>query len=149
MSALLLPVLAEKQAKGWPEHPTGRMALYLPAPEIFGQPYPTDAHFAAYSVPTQPRRLARADALLALAEQGGVPMVLAVFDLDAPDHQATERWLAEQLLRLEILGQQHPGLFAYRTRGGYRLLWRLEPPLVLQAPQDALSWKLRYQRWCC
>lgn len=149
MSALLLPLLAEKRASGWPQHVTGRAALYLPAPDIFGRIYTTDAHFAAYSVPAQPRRLARTDALLALAPRGGVPMVLAVFDLDAPDHQATETWFTEQLLLLETLRSQHPGLFVYRTRGGYRLLWRLEPPHVLRSPEDAQAWKLRYQRWCC
>lgn len=146
---LLLPVLADKRSNAWPEHPQGRPALYLPPAEVFGQPYATDAHFAAYSVPQVPRRLATAEALVQLAAQGGVPMVLAVFDLDAPDHQATEGWLDEQLSKFDALWEQHPGLFVYRTRGGYRLVWRLAEPFVLRDLGDAARWRRRYQRWCC
>lgn len=146
---LLLPVLADKHARGWPEHETGRPALYLQVADALTRQWSTDAHFAAYSVPAQPRRLARPEALAALAEQGGVPMVLAVFDLDAPDHKATDAWFAEQLPKLDALPQRHPGLFAYRTRGGYRLVWRLAAPFVLGLAGDAARWRRLYQRWCC
>lgn len=146
---LLLPVLADKRSNAWPEHPAGRPALYLPPAELFEQPYPTDAHFAAYSVPRVPRRLATAEALARMASQGGVPMVLAVFDLDAPDHQATEAWLDEQLPKFDALWEQHPGLFVYRTRGGYRLVWRLSEPFVLRDLGEAARWRRQYQRWCC
>lgn len=146
---LLLPVLAEKRANAWPEHPQGRPAVYMPPAEVFVQHYPTDAHYAAYSVPGVPRRLATAEALVQLADQGGVPMVLAVFDLDAPDHQATEGWLDEQLQKFDALWEQHPGMFVYRTRGGYRLVWRLSEPFVLLDPGDGARWRRRYQRWCC
>ena len=147
--SLLLPVLADKHAKGWPEHEIGRPAVYLPASEAFTRRWSTDAHVAAYSVPARPRRLARAEALAALAGEGGIPMVLAVFDLDAPDHQATEDWFAEQWPRVDAVQLLHPGLFAYRTRGGYRLVWRLAVPYVLRSAQDAAEWRRLYQRWCC
>jgi P4 family phage/plasmid primase-like protien len=147
--SLLLPVLADKHAKGWPEHEIGRPAVYLPTSEAFTRRWSTDAHLAAYSVPAHPRRLARAEALTALAAEGGIPMVLAVFDLDAPDHQATEDWFAEQWPRVDAVQLRHPGLFAYRTRGGYRLVWRLAVPYVLRSVQDAADWRRLYQRWCC
>jgi P4 family phage/plasmid primase-like protien len=146
---LLLPVLADKRAKGWPESPLGRPALYMPPAEVFGRRYSTDAHCAAYSVPDRPRRLATPEALVQLAPQGGVPMVLTVFDLDAPSHQVTGRWLDEQLPKFEFLQEQHPGLFTYRTRGGYRLVWRLDQPVVLRDRVDASRWRYRYLRWCC
>lgn len=147
--SLLLPVLADKHAKGWPEHEIGRPAVYLQTSEAFTRRWSTDAHVAAYSVPAHPRRLARAEALTTLAAEGGIPMVLAVFDLDAPDHQATEDWFAEQWPRVDAVQLRHPGLFAYRTRGGYRLVWRLAVPYVLRSVQDAADWRRLYQRWCC
>jgi P4 family phage/plasmid primase-like protien len=146
---LLLPVLADKRANAWPEHPQGRPALYLKPAEVFERHYPTDAHYAAYSVPRVPRRLATQEAIVQLADQGGVPMVLAVFDLDAPAHQATEAWLEEQLPKFDALWEPHPGMFVYRTRGGYRLLWQLDEPFVLRDLGDAARWRRRYQRWCC
>src|ERR1043165_8726655 len=138
---LLLPVLANRWATGWPEHPQRRPALYMPPAEVFGKLYPTDAHCAAYSVPYLPRRLATPEALVQLAPRGGVPMVMTVFDLDAPCHQVSEGWLDEQLPKFEFLQEQHPGLFTYRTRGGYRLVWRLDQPVVLRDRVDASRWR--------
>jgi P4 family phage/plasmid primase-like protien len=147
--APFIPVLTDKHSKGWPEHEVGRLAVYMPLEDALERRWPSDAHFASYSVPAQPRRLARAEAVLAMADRGGIPMVLAVFDLDAPDHQATEAWADGQLEGIESARRAHPGLFAYRTRGGYRLVWRLGAPVVLRTGDCSARWRLRYQRWCC
>lgn len=148
-AAPFIPVLTDKHSKGWPEHEVGRLAVYMPLEDALERRWPSDAHFASYSVPAQPRRLARAEAVLAMADRGGIPMVLAVFDLDAPDHQATEAWVDGQLEGIEAARRAHPGLFAYRTRGGYRLVWRLGTPLVLHTGDCSARWRLQYQRWCC
>lgn len=144
-----IPVLTDKHSKGWPEHEVGRPAVYMPLEEALERRWSSDAHFAAYSAAAQPRRLARPEALQAMAERGGIPMVLAVFDLDAPDHQATEAWVVGQEGGLEAARRAHPGLFAYRTRGGYRLVWRLGTPMVLRSNDCAARWRHRYHRWCC
>lgn len=148
-AAPYVPVLTDKHSKGWPEHEIGRPAVYMSLAEALERRWISDAHFAAYSAPALPRRLARPEAILAMADRGGIAMVLAVFDLDAPDHQASEEWLVRQEEGIEAARRAHPGLFTYRTRGGYRLVWRLGAPLVLQTADCAGQWRLRYQRWCC
>lgn len=148
IDSLLIPVLADKRANSWPLYPQGQPALYLPLAEAFGRLYATDAHFAAYSVPQLLRRLAKDEALVRLAEQGGVPMVLFVTDVDAPGHVATEAWWQAEQAKLAALAQVHPGLFAYRTRGGYRIVYVLAVPVVLLGAADKEAWKRRYWRWC-
>ncbi len=144
-----VPVLTDKQSKGWPEHEVGRPAMYMPLFEALERRWSSDAHFASYSAPGQPRRLARPESILAMADRGGIAMVLAVFDLDAPDHKASEEWGVGQLESIEAARRAHPGLFVYQTRGGYRLVWRLGTPVLLRTAECAGRWRLRYQRWCC
>lgn len=144
-----VPVLTDKLSKGWPEHEVGRPAVYMPLFEALERRWSSDAHFAAYSAPGQPRRLARPEAIVAMAGRGGIAMVLAVFDLDAPEHKASEGWVVSQLEGIEEARRVHPGLFVYRTRGGYRLVWRLGTPVMLLTAECSGRWRLRYQRWCC
>ena len=144
-----IPVLTDKHSKGWPEHEVGRPAVYMPLADALERRWSSDAHFAAYSAPAQPRRLARPEAIVAMADNGGIAMALAVFDIDAPAHQATDAWVVSQAGGIEAARRAHPGLFTYRTRGGYRLVWRLGAPMVLRTAECGARWRLQYQRWCC
>ena len=82
---ILVPVLPNARLRAWPKHEQGGRAEYLPFADAMSRPYATDAHFAAYSVPSVTRRLG-VDGLLnedARAQlEGAVRMVLAVFDVD-------------------------------------------------------------------
>lgn len=113
----LLPVLATRYVRGWPEHEDGRVqptSLW----DLLTREYDTDAHFAGYSSP-QPHRLT-----IEAAERVAVSMTVLVLDIDAPEHRATEDWRRDLTRRAEAL----PGEpFGYWTRNGARLLYRLAP----------------------
>jgi len=113
----LLPVLATRYVRGWPEHVDGRVEPTDLA-DLLTREYPTDAHFAAYSSP-QPHRLT-----IEAAERVAVSMTVLVLDVDAPEHQASPDWRRDLARRAETL----PGEpFGYWTRNGARLVYRLEP----------------------
>jgi hypothetical protein len=88
----------------------------------------------------------------------GVPMVLAVFDVDCEashkasggggEAQASDLWWQGQMAKLKVLTHVHPDSFAYRTRGGYRLVYFLPEPHFLRSPDDAALWSFSYLTWC-
>jgi hypothetical protein len=147
--------MPHKRIRAWPKTERGERLKYLPVQAALPQPYPTDAHFAAYSLPELPRRLGvdalrDPDARARVAD--GVPMVLAVFDVDCAEaHQgdpsSVDAWWLEELGKLQCLGERHPGGFVYRTRGGYRIVYRLPAPTVLRDDADAQAWTARYCAW--
>src|SRR5262249_36221482 len=128
---------------------------YVALNEALTSDFPTDAHFATYSCPAVERRLCLGalTSPRALAELGGhVPMVLAVFDVDCVeahggDAAATDSWwIAEGEKTAALLGVP-PGGFVYRTRGGYRIVYRLLGPPPLRDENDAAAWSLGYLGW--
>lgn len=143
---VLIPVLGDKFARGWPENKVGEPATYAPLSFVLRSRYRTDAHFAAYSVPGIKRRLAaEVEVFARLAD--GVTMLLFVADVDGPNHKCTDEWWNEQRPKIERLLADHPGAFVYRTRGGYRLIYVLADPQVLRSVADADLWELRYEAW--
>ncbi|MBI3272218.1 MAG: hypothetical protein HYZ53_24715 [Planctomycetes bacterium] len=159
-----VPVLLHAHLRGWPKNEKGGSALYLTLGDALARAFPTDAHFCAYSFRRIARRLT-SEALspatrskLGMRPRQGVPMVAAVFDVDAeaahaatggtPGTTAGDDWWVGELPKLDALAAAHPGLFFYRTRGGYRVLGVLPEPFVLCAPADAEAWKIRYWSWC-
>lgn len=113
----LLPVLATRYVRGWPEHEDGRVTP-TGLVDLLTREYDTDAHFAGYSSP-QANRLT-----IEAAERVAVAMTVLVLDIDAPEHRATEDWRRDLTRRCESL----PGEpFGYWTRNGARLLYRLAP----------------------
>jgi hypothetical protein len=150
----MVPVLGSTSARSWPLHERGAFARYMRASEALTARHATDAHFAAYSLPDQPRRLATV-AVDRVPE--GVPMVLAVFDVDCgaahaagggAQGEADVAWWEGELRKIGVLLAAHPGGFVYRTRGGYRLVYALADPVVLRSPDDGTRWKSKYVAWC-
>jgi P4 family phage/plasmid primase-like protien len=140
---LRLPVLASAETPGWPKHHDAPRIGYVDAADIFERYWPSDAHFAAYSVPGVEHRLTL-DAIGRLPR--GWPMVLLVVDVDGPGHKREPAWWAGELLKLEALADAHPGGFFYATRGGYRLVYRLASPVVIRTVDDKEAWRERYRR---
>ena len=140
---LRLPVLASAETLGWPKHSDAPRIGYVDAADIFERSWPSDAHFAAYSVPGVEHRLTL-DAIGRLP--GGWPMVLLVVDVDGPGHKRESAWWADELLKLEALAAAHPGGFFYATRGGYRLVYRLASPVMIRTVDDKEAWRERYRR---
>jgi len=142
-SPLPLPVLPHAEVLGWPKHNDAPEIGYVDAAEAFTRTWPSDAHFAAYSVPGVRRRLTL-DAVGGLA--GGWPMVLFVVDVDGPGHKRTPEWWADEQTKIAALLAAHPGGFVYATRGGYRLVYALASPFVVRTIDDKEAWRLRYRR---
>lgn len=149
LSTVILP---HRSFKAWPTHEQGGRALYLPLGEALTREWEGHAHFAAYHVPTVLRRL---DKQAIHHISSGVTMHLAIYDIDCPAvHRATggdgkspasDEWWQEQLARFQ---QLPPGFFAYRTRGGARLIWRRSPVIILREDKDADAWAGLYVREC-
>jgi hypothetical protein len=145
-AAVAIPVFASKFAAGWPEHEDGDPAQYLALADALTTEHATDAHFATYSVPSIERRLATEYAFARV--DGGVPMVLFVVDVEPDGHApVTPEWWSGEHEKLERLLGDHPRGFVYRTRGGYRIVYRLGEPFVLASLADAERWKLTYLAW--
>jgi len=100
-----------------------------------------DAHFAAYSYPELSHRLKR-EAI----GQAKPRMVLAVFDVDAPEHNAMPEWRAEQGSKITSLLSVHSGGFVYTTRGGYRLVYGTD--YLIEDAADERTWTALYGEWC-
>ncbi|MBI3325181.1 MAG: hypothetical protein HYZ81_00550, partial [Nitrospinae bacterium] len=114
MPPLLMPICLGQTQRAWPKHPDALPVSYLPLHIALTKLFSTDAHLATYSVPTWPRRLSRT-AVGHPQFPDGVPMVLAVFDVDCPashktpdPHEADARW-GEEREKLGALHAHHPG----------------------------------------
>lgn len=147
-NSVKLPHFFNHRSKGWPDNPEGAAAAYDSLGTILTRRFTTDRHFAAYSVPSIGRRL-NAAAIGHAEIPGGVPMVLAVFDCDAPEHQFTTEWWAGEQPKLEALRATHTTTFVYRSRGGYRIVGGFLPePIVLRSAADAEIWRRFYYQQC-
>ncbi len=105
--------------------------------------YSTDAHFAAYRAPNG-RRLSRH----AIDELGALELAVIVFDVDGPNHQATDEWRRELRVKVQSLATKHPGPYYYETRGGARIVYRQGEPTVLRNQADAKAWSREYAVAC-
>ena len=149
------PVLRDQKIRSWPKFPNGGSAEYTTLPVALTREYVTDAHVGAYAAPSLPRRLGTEALLKPEAREvlpDGVAMVLAVFDVDCPDaHRgdphAADAWWLDETEKITALLAAHPAGFVYRTRGGYRLVYRLPGPVVLRNGIDAEGWSIRYCGW--
>lgn len=157
---LPVPIIRGQTQRSWPKHVDARPVAYHTLTTVLTTPYPYDAHMAAYSAPTWPYRLS--SGALDPEARGrlpdGVAMVLAAFDIDCPSsHRATggsgeaaasEAWWQAELRKVEALAQTHPPPYAYRSRGGYRLIYRLPEPYLLRDPTERKVWSACYLAWC-
>jgi hypothetical protein len=139
-----LPLIPSPRTYSYPKEsdkaPTVR---YFPLDAILTRAWTTDAHTTAYSVETHPYRLSRD----AVAFDGGVVMVVFIADVDGPEHVASDDWWLEELAKLDALRREFPGAFIYRTRGGYRILYLLPSPRVLDSSEAVERWRSDYLSW--
>jgi hypothetical protein len=147
MSDLLIPIFQHRKVRSWPKYEYEDAVDYAKLDEALDTPFETDAHFAGYSVPALPRRLHKtAPAKLdELGEQ--VRMVLAAFDCDGPNHTCPDNWWTVEKVKLAIMLGEQPNGFVYRTRGGYRVVYRLPTPVLILDNKNAAAWRRTYQAW--
>ena len=140
----LVPVVDGEKGFSWPARAgkEPQRAQYMRLSEVLTRRFRFDARFMAYSVPAVEYKL-RKEAVRQLTEP--VPMVVLALDVDAHEVPEAEReiWWLEQRARVEQLLAAQPGGFCYRTRGGLRLIWTLEPPHQV-ADEDGTAWQAFY-----
>lgn len=144
MSDVVVTVLPNPFAWGWPRHERGWCVDVLPLARALSNTYNTDAHFAAYAT-SKRRRLTRE------ALDQGTPIELSViaFDFDCPSVHGTsepapDAWRADFLAQVAELAAAHPNPFVYQTRGGARVVYRQAEPTVLRSQDDAQRWSQGY-----
>jgi hypothetical protein len=157
---MMISVLAfnNRYVQGWPKHAIDQKMIdnsfFLPASRVLSERTETDAHFVAYASDVHLRNTID----LWKPEHANVlpfanlRMVLAVFDIDHPDHNlpgfvAPDSWWFEERNKIAALVAAHPGAFCYRTTGGYRILYRLAAPFPLRSQSDDHAWTSLYLSW--
>lgn len=154
--------------RSWPKNP---WKTTKPAAEVMelhqaltvGFRYP--AYLVAYAPTRGNRRLSTGlvtheKALQAMG--GSIEMLLFLVDVDGPLHKVAKRadaaesgaeggieaWWEDELPKIELLLQAHPGLFVYRSRNGYRIVGRLPRSIHISSAAGADAWTRRYVSWC-
>lgn len=133
-----VPILPHAKCRSWPKHDQGARAVYLDIGAALTRRYTTDAHFTQYHCPTVERRLC-----LAAPEALGhsVSMVAHLFDIDGEGHVGTDDWWQGERGKIASLFAVHPGGYAYRTRGGYRLVYLRRKQFEILTADDAARWR--------
>jgi hypothetical protein len=139
----VITVMRDKYVRSWPQHEHGDRAFAMELGHALERDYSSDAHFAAYHSPNG-RRLS----CKAIDELGAIGLGVIVFDVDGPNHQATEEWRRELRVKVQALAVKHPAPYYYETRGGARIVYRQSEPTVLRAPADAKAWSREYAVAC-
>ena len=147
MTAYLL-ALPSMKVPAWPpkagEDPP--KALRLPVGEALARRYATDSVLTGYDCPEYPYRL-RGESIPAAQP------VMTVFFADDDDPAAhaegggaSRLWRAAENEKIEAIRKAFPGLVAYHTQGGCRLVGLLPAPFLIDSPAAGEAWKVRYGR---
>ncbi|HEX3871321.1 MAG TPA: phage/plasmid primase, P4 family [Pirellulales bacterium] len=150
--------LDQQPGYGWPNKDSATPVPLRPveAAQLLSKHYDVDAHLVQYAPPRRPDGYSCRLALAKFKDEdfrqtGPIAMRLAAFDVDDPvAHKAKiharNEWRDEEWLKIEALREHHPELVVYATRGGYRIVGRLPPGLVvLNAPIAVARWKIFYE----
>ena len=146
--AQLIPLFPHRALRAWPNE-GAQPVLYLPIERVLTDYFSSDAHFAAYSLPSHPYRLRR-DAHSHTGGQYPV-MTLVVFDIDCRSaHEnsrvASDDWFGREMVKIDRLLAQHPAAYVYRTRGGYRIIYSAPDGVVIGSEDAEYAWRLGYVR---
>ena len=126
---MLLHVWPDRFPKSWdgradldsvPCHP---VVTYIDA---LNEEYGTDAHFCP-AVLEGTEVHPRLNTKMAPEFIAAVRFYVVVLDIDGPNHECTDEWYNDQILKLR--GTPWEGGIYYRTKGGYRLMWELPEAL--------------------
>lgn len=141
-----LTVFETKFACGWPDHAEGAPSYQVEIGRALRRDYTTDAHCVGY-VSSLLRRIntgavGRVDVAM--------PYVITDADCDLV-HGTSEpvppEWRSAELEKVHALNAEHPGVFAYDSRGGYRLFYALPEPAELVDATDVDAWSRFYRIW--
>lgn len=122
--------------------------------------YKGDVYFVGYAPTPVKRRLNRnilshPEALEAIG--GSVQMILFLMDID--NHEAEENeseedrfsrvedWWQDERLKVQECLAAHPGIVAYRSRNGFKLIGVLPEVFHIRCKEDAEQWSRTYTAW--
>lgn len=149
----LLPLFARgpKQYAAWPKRQRPARVEYAPLSDLLLRSHEGDAHVSSYSVPEIRHRLGTTPPAYA---HRPVPMCVYHWDIDcAASHRAMggsgavaadDTWWHATRAKIERLLAAHPGGFAYRTRGGAHIIYRLPVPHIIEDGAGEIAWKRLY-----
>jgi hypothetical protein len=143
---VLTAIIPSQRRRAWPKHPDARPVSYLPLHVALTRPFTTDAHLAAYNMPTMPYRLS-SGAVWHPDLPDGIHMRLAIFDIDGHRQVDIEAWWHAERLKVMALRDVQSGMYTYRTRSGYRCLGILPGPVPLHAREEGEAWCQQYLTW--
>lgn len=145
----MVTVFQEQRVLGWPDQEGVKprwkdQGFVVPLSVAMTRKFSTDAHFVQYRSPIG-RRMNSAS----LDHDVRIQLDLVVFDLDCEETHGTKdevphTWRVKTRRRMLALNSAHPGLVAYETRGGARLVYRQPWPVVIETPDDARLWRQDY-----
>lgn len=140
MSVVL--VVPDRFSPGLPK-PSAGGERTMPLALALSDSFTTDAHLAAYYPGHEsPRRINNE----ALGTRDDVVMVAAIFDVDGHDAPDIGAWFETERPKIQRV-RDATGCFAYRTRGGYRLVSLLPEPIAITSDYDAAAWSRLYKGW--
>lgn len=155
-----ITVCKNKFSVAWPGEPKRwDLIAGADAGNVMRHRFKDDAHFTQYAPITIGGRVrrfrreafqddARRDELLAATDGRGVEMAIVAFDVDRHGRDDVDAWWLGELLKLDQLHSEAPGFFAYRTTGGYRIVYRLAEPRFIKDVDDELAWREWYTGAC-
>lgn len=141
---IALRVFPTAQVRGYPTAGAKPFAA-LPLVDALTRPHAVDAHTVQYAATDDEH--GRHRLTTAALTRGVVPsMVLQLVDVDcAAAHkvggEAGEAWRAAEAVKVARLRAEHPGVVAYDTRGGYRLVALLRDPVAITDAHAVSRWR--------
>ena len=128
--------------RAWPNEKSTEDGTACSLGDALTRRWQTDAHFVAYeALVDEPHGRKR---LNVRAPAAGAHVVLhwGVIDIDAPKHSdATPEWREAERAKVARLIAEHPGLVAYDTRHGYRLVGALRAPHTITTEASVTAWR--------
>lgn len=141
---IALRVFPAAKVRGYPTEGAKPFAA-LQLVDAFTRSHAVDAHTVQYAATDDEH--GRHRLTTAALTRGVVPsMVLQLVDVDcAAAHkvggEAGPEWRAAEAVKVSRLRAEHPGVVAYDTRGGYRLVALLRDPVAITDAHAAARWR--------
>lgn len=141
---IALRVFPQAKVRGYPTDGAKPFAA-LQLVDAFARSHAVDAHTVQYAA--GPDEHGRHRLTIAALRRGVVPvMVVQLVDVDCVDAhkvggEAGPEWRAAEAVKIARLRADHPGVVAYDTRGGYRLVALLREPVAITDAHAAARWR--------
>ncbi len=118
---------------------------YMSLGDALTRPFATRAVMMAYSLPSLPRRLVREE----IDTYAGVPMRLLIVDVDdqvahAEHRRSTSSWRIAERSKIAKMLTGHPGGVFYFTPAGWRAIYVLAKPFIINSALDEERWRASY-----